>query len=481
MTQNDLVEKVTGQLDRIRKSQKVLNAFVTVLEDTAVLRAEELEKKKASGARLGRLFGMTFAIKDNICVQGVHCTCGSKTLENYVSPYNATVVHKLLEEDAIIIGKVGMDEFASGSGGISGHSGIIRNPHDVDRVPGGSSSGSGVAVASGLADAALGSDTGGSIRCPASFCGVWGLRPSWGTISRFGLCDLSMSMDVIGPMTCGARELSSVFGTIRGPDTLDATTTGIARPAENVDSSFTPDKLKIGIVSEFFPKNLDEEVKTAALDVVSWLESEGATIVETSIPSSDLGIPAYYLCTFSEFASAMQKFDGFRYGHTAIGESVQKETLVSAVSNARRESFGSEVKRRVLLGTYITMKEHASHWYSKALLARQKIKEEINRTFEKDGIDLLVGPVMPKLAWKIGEKNSPLQNYLADILTVQASLAGIPALSAPLAKSRNGLPIGVQFQAKRLNDSLLLELAGFLEGYSGIINQSKKLDGRCGL
>ncbi len=427
------------QLDRIRKLNPTLSAFITV------------DWEAHSGGGAGKLAGVTVAVKDNICVSGLRCTASSKVLEDYVAPYDASVISRLKAEGAIIIGKTNMDEFAAGGAGTSGYFGPVRNPFDIERVPGGSSSGSAVAVAAGMADIALGSDTAGSVRCPASFCGLAGFRPTYGAVSRYGLIDLGMSMDTIGPMArsvAGCRKLMEVLAF---KDPRDQMSVELPRTRK------TPKT--IGVPKQFLD-GVDEKVLRIFGSALKIFEKE-YEIVEVDLPISKYSVPVYYLTVFGEFSSAMQKYDGLKYGHSTE----KTTTLLETASKSRSESFGREVKRRVILGTHITMKEQKDKWYTSAIKARMAIRAEFTKTFEK--VDMLLGPTMPFLPWLYGkEKTHPLQEYLADVLTTQASLAGIPAGTVP-AGVVDDLPVGIQIHGPQFSDFAVLDVMEHFEEKRG--------------
>lgn len=471
----DVVEHVSEQISIIKKLNGSLKAFISVDEQGALGKARELQKKFSANEQVGSLAGLTIAVKDNICVRGLKCTASSRVLENYIAPYDASVIEFLRKEDAIIIGKTNMDEFAAGGSGTSGYFGPARNPFDIDRVPGGSSSGSAVALAAGMCDVALGSDTAGSIRCPASFCGLVGIRPSYGLVSRYGLLDLGMSMDTIGPFSSGVAGSALLLSAIARYDGRDETCLDVARQGYVLDENFEIEKIRIGIAKEF-EENLEGDVSKIIKSSVKLLENKGARIVEVSLPASKYSVPIYYLTVFSEFASAMQKYDGFRYGSTSSVFSTLEET----VSAAREESFGKEVKRRVLLGTYITMKEHKDRWYTLALRARSRIRKEFAEAFRK--ADVIAGATMPFLPWVYGkEVTDPLQNYMADVLTSQANLAGIPAGVVPagvVPVKGCSLPVGLQFHAPALGEKVMLNLMHLFEKARGDIQPRLKLDPR---
>ena len=444
-------EHLHKKIEDIQRRDKEINSFITLGIEEAEKSSKEIQKKIDAGNQ-GKLSGLVISIKDNIAVSDLRMTCGSKVLEKYIAPYDATIIKSIKREDGIIIGKCNMDEFACGSDGTSSHFGPTKNPRNIDYVPGGSSSGSAASVAADFADLSIGSDTGGSIRCPASFCGVYGFKPSYGLVSRYGLSDMAMSLEGPGPFAKDTYGIALLLDIISGKDPRDTVTVESNKSYLKAVEDFN-DKdiknMKIAYAKEFF-EGIDEKIKSMILDKIGILESEGAIIEEVSLPNIKYSIPIYYLVVFSEFSSAMSKFDGFKYGHYVGGQDI-----VEAVSNTRETSMGTEVKRRVLLGTFITMEEFRGRWYTKALKARSAIKEDFKRIFHS--YDLLIGPTMPTLPWKIGERISdPLAMYSSDILTVSANLAGICASSQPVGEL-NGLPVGLQLHADSLSETKLLK------------------------
>jgi len=456
-------ENIEYYLARITKNEEKVKALIDVFADDARAKAKEIDARRKKGEKVGKLAGLAIAIKNNICIKGKRATCASKMLENYYAPYSATVIERIEAADGIIIASCNMDEFACGSDTTKSAFYPTHNPHDLDRVPGGSSGGSAAAVAAGFADLALGSDTGGSVRCPASFCGVVGMKPTYGTVSRYGLIDMGMSLDQIGPFSPDAFGARLLLSAIMGPDGKDEMCT-LEPKFEEMTGKI--EGIKLGFPKEFFD-NADPKVSAAVKTGITKLERAGAETVEVRLPLLKHSVPVYYLQMCAEFSSAMQKYDGLRYGFP----SEANRTLVDSVSEARSNSFGKEIKRRVLLGTYITMKEHRDAWYTKTLKARKLVRDELDSAFEK--CDLLVGPTMPCLPWKIGERSmNPVEMYLADILTCSANLAGVPAASGPCGKIDN-MPVGLQMHAKRGEDGLLTNALAALEGWrpasSGIL------------
>ncbi len=397
------------------------------------------------------LSGLTLSVKDNMAVRGMPMTCGSRHLAEYVAPYTATVVERMQALGAVVIGKTNLDEFACGSSGESSAFGATTNPRDPTRVPGGSSSGAGASVAMGAVDLAIGSDTGGSIRCPASFCGAAALKPSRGLVSRFGLADLAMSLESPAPLAARVGLLSAFMAAVVAPDVRDPLTAGAKWRRPRMDAS--PDGLRIGVPDEYFT-NVEPETEAPVRAALEVLESAGATLVPVALPEVAHALPAYYLLNYAEFSSAMQRYDGFRYG--TPGDGADPRTAAEAA----RASFGAEVKRRILLGTWVTMQEHRDRWYSAALATRDLVTEAFTRAFRD--VDLLVGPTMPFRAFELGSRmEDPLAMYAADVLTVPANLAGIPAGSYPLPV--DGLPVGLQVLGPRGHDAHVLELMQWLE------------------
>lgn len=427
-------ERVAKALERVAADTH--NAFLHVARDA----------RPAPGPWSGK----TLAVKDNLAVRGMPLTCGSAVLKDHVAAYTATAVERLVARGLTVVGKTNLDEFGCGSSGERSAFGPTKNPRDPTRVPGGSSSGAGAAVAAGLADFALGSDTGGSVRCPASFCGVVGLKPSYGLVSRYGLVDMAMSLEGPAPMARDTRGVALLLDAMAGPDPRDPVTLA-TRPVEGgyaFQLEQAPKALKIGVPREFL-QGLAPEVERATREAMARFAGDGARVQEFDLPEAKLALPAYYLICYSEFASAMQKFDGYRYGARAAQDAKLAETTA-----ANRAAFGAEVKRRILLGTHITMKEVKGKWYTAALRARDALAEAFGRAFREH--DVLLAPTMPFPAFKLGERVAdPLAMYAADVLTVSANLAGIPAGSVPFGG--DGLPIGLQFMGPRGHDLQVLQ------------------------
>jgi len=451
-----LVEATKAFLDNIA-SKKDLNAFISVWSEEAVSRAKSVQKRIENGTA-GKLAGMVMAIKDNLNVKGQATTCGSHILENFVSPYSATVVQKLLDEDAILIGKTNMDEFAMGSSNETSYFGPVRNPHDPERIPGGSSGGSATAVAANLAMAALGSDTGGSIRQPAALCGVVGLKPTYGRVSRFGLVAFASSLDQIGPISKSVRDSALLLNVISGYDSSDSTS--VNRPVPDYTKGLEKGAggLKIGYPREYFGEGLDPAVRTTVEESLRILEKEGAVVEEMSLPHTEYAVATYYILATAEASSNLARYDGARYGY----RSRDIANLEEMYTQSRSEGFGDEVKRRIMLGTYVLSAGYYEAYYRRAQKVRTLIKQDFEKAFEK--YDVILTPTSPTTAFKLGEKmDDPLQMYLSDIYTISANLAGIPGLSLPCGKDEKGLPIGVQILGKAFDEAMVLRVGQVLE------------------
>jgi aspartyl-tRNA(Asn)/glutamyl-tRNA(Gln) amidotransferase subunit A len=438
-------EIVAEYLERIEKSK--LNAFITVSKESALLRAREIDSQDYEGP----LAGIPIAIKDNISTKGIQTTCASKILTGYIPPYDAHVIEKLKEAGAIIIGKTNMDEFAMGSSTETSFYGPTLNPWDTDRVPGGSSGGSAAAVAGGEAPLSLGSDTGGSVRCPASFCGVMGLKPTYGVISRYGLISYANSLEQIGPFGTCVRDVANLFDVIAGFDPRDSTS---VNRDENYSSALKNDVkgMKIGIPQEYFGEGTDKNVERSVRDAINTLEGLGATTIEVKMPNTKYALSAYYIIAMSEASSNLARFDGMRYGLR-----VEDSDWHTTFSQVRAAGFGDEVKRRILLGTYALSAGYHDKYYLKALKIRTLIKQDFERAFAD--VDVLIAPTMPYPAFKIGEKiDDPISLFLSDVDTVPVNLAGVPSISVPCGFS-NGLPIGMQVIGKHFDEASILRTA----------------------
>jgi aspartyl-tRNA(Asn)/glutamyl-tRNA(Gln) amidotransferase subunit A len=440
--------------ERIKRIEKDIHAYITLTEDLALKKAREIDKKIERGEKTGRLCGAGIAIKDNICTKKIRTTCASRMLENFIPPYNATVVNRIEEEDGIIIGKTNMDEFAMGSSTEHSYFGPTHNPWDLKRVPGGSSGGSAAAIASSMATLALGSDTGGSIRCPASFCSVVGLKPTYGLVSRFGLIAYANSLEQIGPITKDVRDCALLLSCIAGHDTLDSTSVNKIR--EDYTNYLIDDVkgIKLGVIKEFFGEGTRDSVEKGVFDAITKLEELGADHQEISLKSLNYALPSYYIIAMSEASSNLARYDGLRYGYRIPDKSYDWSTVYR---KDRRFGFGFEVKRRIILGTFALSAGYYDEYYLKAQKIRTLIKRDFEIAFKR--FDVLIGPTMPILPFRIGEKvEDPLEMYMCDIDVVPANLAGIPSISIPCGFSM-GLPIGLQIMAPPFREDLLLRVA----------------------
>jgi aspartyl-tRNA(Asn)/glutamyl-tRNA(Gln) amidotransferase subunit A len=446
-----LVENVKYFLKNI-EDQKDLNAFNFVFANKAIGSAKVVEQKIKSNSA-GKLAGMVLAIKDVLAYKDHPLTCSSNILKNFTSLYTATAVQKLIDEDAIIIGKTNCDEFAMGSSNENSAFGNVLNPFDKNRVPGGSSGGSAVAVAANLCDVSLGTDTGGSIRQPAAFCGVYGLKPTYGRVSRFGLTAFASSFDTIGPFSKNVEDAALVIEVLAGKDENDSTS--VKKEIPNYSSLLSEkNKLKIGIPKEYFADGLDEEIKTAILNIVDEMKLEGYEVKEVLLPMTEYAIATYYILTTAEASSNLARFDGARYGFRAKEYGNLKEMYL----NSRTEGFGKEVKRRIMLGTYVLSSGYYDAYYRKAQKVRRLIKEDFDKVFSE--VDLLITPTTPTAAFRIGQKSDdPLQMYLSDIYTTSANLVGIPGMNIPIGKNSDNLPIGLQILSQQFNEEKIFQLA----------------------
>lgn len=448
------VEVTKRMLENIKKTEKDINAYISVFEEKAVNAAKEVQSKIDNGEELSPLAGVPMAIKDNICTKGHNTTCGSKMLESFVPPYNAEAVDRLYNAGAVVLGKLNMDEFAMGGSTETSYFGATKNPWDMERVPGGSSGGSAAAVAAQEAIYTLGSDTGGSIRQPCSFCGVSGIKPTYGAVSRYGLVAFASSLDQIGPVGRDIKDCAAVLEIISGHDKKDSTSVKIL----NIDFSnfFDGDVkgLKIGIPKNYFKEGLDEAVKEAVLNAAKTLEGLGAVIEEFEMPVVDYAIPAYYVVACAEASSNLSRYDGIKYGY----RSDKGDGILDVFYNSRSEGFGMEVKRRIMLGSFVLSSGYYDAYYKKGLQVRGLIKNSFDEAFSK--YDMILSPTAPTTAFKIGENMSdPLKMYLGDIYTVSVNLAGLPAVSVPCGFSKGGMPIGMQLIGKAFSEPVLVKAA----------------------
>ncbi len=447
------VEIARAYLDRIRAADGRVKAFLAVTEDAALAAAKRVDEKVARGEPLGPLAGVPVALKDNLATRDAPTTCGSKILANYRPPYEATVVERLRAADAVLVGKTNLDEFAMGSSTENSAWFTTRNPWDPARVPGGSSGGSAAAVAAGMACAALGSDTGGSIRQPAALTGTAGFKPTYGRVSRYGLVAFASSLDQIGPIARSVDDAALVTSVIAGKDPLDATSADVPWTAP------APRKFRLGLPREYFGEGLDPEVRDAVMAAAKKL---GAELVDVSLPTAKYGIAAYYIVAPSEASSNLARYDGVHYGHRAAAPA----DLAALYARSRREGFGPEVTRRIILGTFALSSGYYDAYYNRALKVRRLLKQDFDRVFAQ--VDAVVGPTSPTPAFKIGERASdPLAMYLSDVYTVAANLAGLPGVSVNCGFTRGGLPIGLQVQGKAFDDAAVLAVAQAVEDACG--------------
>ena len=444
-------EYIQSLFERIDKLDPGIHAYLQLDREGALAKAKALDRRARTGERgLGRLAGMGVAVKDIICVRSLQATCGSRILEGFVPPYSATAIERIEHEDGIVLGKTNLDEFGMGNTTQNSAFGPTLNPWDVARVPGGSSGGSAAAVAAGMASAALGSDTGGSIRCPASFCSVVGLKPTYGRVSRYGLIPYANSLEQIGPMGQGAEVVSLLFETIAGFDPEDATS---SRERVRSPSKGGLQGLRVGRIKEFFGEGAQQKVKERVMDGCEKLETLGAKSGDTSIASLPYSLAVYYIIAMAEASSNLSRYDGVRYGLSLEKGSADWNT---AFAKTRSEGFGEEVKRRILLGTFVLSAGYYEAYYVRAQKARELLKKEFALAFKK--FDVLLGPTMPVLPPKLGEKVTPLEDYLIDVNTVAANLTGLPAISIPCGFVE-GLPVGMQVIAPKFREDILLKVA----------------------
>lgn len=491
--ETELRDIVEQHIKEIEAQDSEINAFTSTYFEDALSRADDIQKKIDNGTA-GKMAGVVMGIKDVICERGKKVTCASKMLENFESVYDATVIERLRDEDAILIGRLNMDEFAMGSSTENSAFGPTKNPRNTDKVPGGSSGGSAAAVAGGMSMVSLGSDTGGSIRQPASYCGVVGLKPTYGRVSRYGLVAFASSFDCIGPFAHNVEDAARVLDVIAGFDERDNTSSHRAKDdyveaVQNLDT-----KIKIGVPEEFFGEGLDEEIKDGIENILSDLEADGAELVPIHLPHTKYGIATYYILATAEASSNLARYDGIRYGHRADKEEVLDElkkeeaalkeafqiaegseqidiqqqltkldsALIRLYKKSRTEGFGEEVKRRIMLGTYVLSAGYYDAYYGKAQKVRRLIQEDYKKAFEK--VDVIVSPTAPTTAFDLGSKiDDPIQMYLNDVYTITANLAGICGISVPAGNHSNGLPYGIQFMGDSFEESKILNAARLVE------------------
>ncbi|QTP59730.1 Asp-tRNA(Asn)/Glu-tRNA(Gln) amidotransferase subunit GatA [Billgrantia antri] len=444
----ELTQHLLGRIDRLDGK---LNSFITVTYDQALVAADAADKARAAG-EAGPLTGLPLALKDIFCTQGVKTTAGSRMLDNFISPYDATIVEKLEAAGTVSLGKTNMDEFAMGSSNENSHYGAVKNPWDLDAVPGGSSGGSAAAVAAGLVPAAIGTDTGGSIRQPAAFCGITGLKPTYGRVSRYGMIAYASSLDQAGPMARSAEDCALLLGAMAGHDLRDSTCVarGVPDYTEELDTPLAG--LKIGLPREYFGDGLDPQVEAAIREAIKVFESLGASVREVSLPHTHYAIPAYYVIAPAEASSNLSRFDGVRFGHRCDNPA----DLIDLYKRSRAEGFGDEVKRRILIGTHTLSEGFFDAYYKKAQQVRRLIRQDFLDAFEE--VDVLMGPASPTPAFDLGAKKDPVSMYLQDIYTIAINLAGIPGMSVP-AGFAGSRPIGLQILGSHFTEARLLNVA----------------------
>ena len=456
------LELCKAYLDKIKERDREIFAFLTVVENLAFSQAKEVDDLISAGEKIPILAGIPSAIKDVILIEGIRCTAGSKILENYVAPYDATVIKKLKGEKAVFLGKTNLDEFAMGASTEHSAFGPTRNPRDLTRVPGGSSGGSAAAVAAQECIYALGSDTGGSIRQPASFCGVVGLKPTYGAVSRYGLIAFASSLDQIGPITKNVEDCKIVFDAIKGKDEMDSTSIDLNSKFQNPNykqipnSKFQIRNLRLGVPKEYFVKGLDPGIEKLVKAAIKKYEEMGAKIEEVSLPHIEYALPAYYIINPSEASANLARYDGIKFGYSVAKPQTNTDTLLDVYLKSRGQGFGQEVRRRIMLGTYSLSAGYYEAYYLKAQKVRTLVKNDFEKVFKE--VDAILGPVSPILPFKIGEKvGDPLSMYLVDVYTVAINLVGVPALSLPCGKVGQ-LPVGLQIIGKPFEEDIILEI-----------------------
>lgn len=446
-------ELTKATMDYLESIEPKVQSFITITRDEALKQADEADKRLAAGKDVTPLTGVPVAIKDLLCTKGIRTTCASRMLENFKPPYNATVVERLYAAGAVSVGKTNMDEFAMGSSTETSFYKKTKNPWNLNCVPGGSSGGSAASVSADQAFASLGSDTGGSIRQPAALCGIVGLKPTYGRVSRYGLIAFASSLDQIGPFSKDVEDCAIMMNVIAGHDPKDSTSANLPVPDYVTEIKKSVKGLRIGIPKEFFPEGLNREVSVAVKDAIAQLQKLGAEIVEVSLPASPYGLAAYYVLAPSEASSNLARYDGVRYGLREPGENI-----VEMYSKTRAAGFGPEVKRRIMLGTYALSSGYYDAYYLKALKVRRLIKQDYDKAFEK--VDVIATPTAPNPAFRFGEKTGdPLSMYLEDVFTVSINITGLPGLSVPCGMSKSELPIGLQLIGKAFDEATLLRTA----------------------
>lgn len=447
------LELIDSVLKRIKETQKTLNTFITITEEEALKKAKEVDEKRSKGQNLSPLAGIPIGLKDIFLTKGTKTTCCSHILSNFIPPYDSTVVKKLKENDVVLIGKLNMDEFAMGSSNENSFYGPVKNPWDLERIPGGSSGGSAAALASGQCIGSFGTDTGGSIRQPASMCGVVGMKPTYGRVSRYGIIAFASSLDQVGPFGKTVSDVAYLLKAVAGHDSMDSTSVNIA-VADYLEFLKKDAKgLKIGMAKEYFVKGMDPDVEKAVHAAIEHLKTLGAQVKEISLPHTEYAVPTYYLIATAEASSNLARYDGVKYGYRA-----KASTLETMYRKTRGEGFGREVKRRIMLGTFVLSSGYYDAYYKKASQVRTLIKKDFEEAFKT--CDLIVTPTSPTTAFKLGEKlEDPLQMYLSDIFTISTNLAGLPGLVLPCGFDRKNLPIGLQILGPHFQEAKIFHLA----------------------
>ncbi len=467
------VELTQNYLDQIEAKDREIGAFLRVDADAALARAADVDSRRQAGKPIGKLAGLPVAVKDVLCDTDTLTTCASRMLENFRPPYDSTVVAKLKAADAVLIGRTNMDEFAMGGSTENSAFQITRNPWDLERAPGGSSGGAAACVAGKMAPLSIGTDTGGSIRQPAGLCGVVGLKPTYGRVSRYGLVAFASSLDQVGPLANTTEDAALLLETIAGHDPQDSTSLDVPVPAYTATINHPLEGLRIGVVREHFAAGLDLEVETAVRDAIKVYESLGAKVKEISLPHSKYAVATYYVIAPSEASSNLARYDGVHFGFRSQLGHETGNSLVEMYRHSRAEGFGPEVKRRIMLGAYALSAGYYDAYYLKALKVRRLIRQDFDTAFEQ--VDLIAGPVTAEPAFKIGQlADDPLSMYLVDLYTVSANLAGLPGISLPCGFSKSGLPIGLQLQAKPLAEETLLRGAYMYEKTSNWREKSRQ-------
>ena len=456
------VELCNDVLARINETENKIGAYVTVAEESAKENAKKIDKAMAAGDKLHPLAGIPIGIKDNISTKGIRTTCSSKMLENYVPPFDATVMNKINNAGMTVIGKTNMDEFAMGSSTETSYMHLTRNPYNTECVPGGSSGGSAAAVAAGEAILTLGSDTGGSIRQPAALCGVVGMKPTYGSVSRYGLVAFASSLDQIGPLGKSVKDVAMLQSLICGHDRYDATSKNIEYPDYADALKENAKGLKIGIPKEYFGEGIDAQVKESVMKAVKEFEEQGAVIKEISLPSTEYAINTYYIIASAEASSNLARFDGVKYGYRTS----EYDGLVDMYEKTRSEGFGDEVKRRIMLGTFVLSSGYFDAYYKKAKRVQNQISQEFSNAFKE--CDIIATPTVPASAFKIGENiGDPIKMYYNDVCTVTVNIAGLPAISLPCGKDSAGMPMGLQLIGDKFSEQMLLNTAYTYEKICG--------------